>query len=86
MHAGAAAVGLLGVPIGIPFVPVPVLAEETSAGVRLRPYLVLGGLKGSRQLSAYPAWFVCSFVACVGLCFYTVAWTGGERRTVTAIC
>ncbi len=43
MHAGAAAVGLLGVPIGIPFVPVPVLAEETSAGVRLRPYLVLGG-------------------------------------------
>ncbi len=40
--------------------------------------VVQGVLKGSRQLSANPASFVCSFVARLGLCFYTVARAGGD--------
>ncbi len=42
MHMGAVVVGLIGAPFGVPVVPVPILQDDISDRLRLRPYFILG--------------------------------------------
>lgn len=42
MHTGAVVVGLIGAPFGVPVVPVPILQDDISDRLRLRPYFILG--------------------------------------------